>query len=88
MILGRNIDDTISNMLEGHLLQLVRVELLVSWRKILMRHGEGRIDTIGRVLGDPFFVTDIGPFLTIYSADSQHFLLLDCELLILTLVHR
>ena len=70
----------------GHLLDLVSVKLFVATLVVLVRHREWRIDTIGGELGDALLIADRCEVLAVDGADSQHFLLLNSELLILTFV--
>ena len=81
VVLARDLDRPVADVLERHLLQRVRVELCIARLVVLHRHGEGRVDAVGRVLLDALLVADRSELFAVDGADPQHLLVLNAELL-------
>lgn len=87
MVLSINCHNTITDVSEGHLFNLISIELNLTTHEVLGRDGEWWVDAIGGELTDALLRANLWGFFTIDSADSEHFLLLKTKLLILALVH-
>lgn len=86
MVCGRNLEHSVADMLEGHLLDDVSVELFIATLMVLRRHWERRVDAIRRELCDSLLGADSWEFFAVDSSDSKHLLLLEAELFILAFV--
>ena len=81
-----DLDDSVSNVLISHLFELVGVKFRGGLDVVHGRNRCGRINNIRRVLRDALSGTNAAPLVAFDRADSEHFLVLDGKLLILTLV--
>ena len=86
MVCGCNLEHSVADMLEGHLLDDVSVELFIATLMVLRRHWERWVDAIRGELCDSFLGADSREFFAVNSSDSQHLLLLKAELFILAFV--
>lgn len=87
VVCGGDIDDTVADVAEGHLLEHVGVELVLTTVKVLRWHWEGRVDTVqGKVFLGSLFLAKSWLIFAVNSANTEHFLLLDAELLELALI--
>ena len=88
MVNAGDLDDTIADMLVGHLFERVCVKLRLGWLDVLDGRGERWVDAISRELRDALFVADCAEVITVDAADAHHFLVVNGELLELASVLR
>ena len=86
MISSSDINGAVADVLQCHLLDDIRVQLLFDSNVILNGHGEGWVDAVGWELRNFLLLTNLREFVAVNSADSEHFAILNAEFLVLTLV--
>ena len=87
MVLCGDLNDTITDVLVRHLFQDVSVQLFVATLVVSVWHWERWVDTIGGELSNALLLANLGPLITVNSANPQHLLLFDAKLFILASVH-
>ena len=86
MVLASYFDYTIADVPECHLLKSIGVKHLVRCEKILVRHGEWWVHTIGGERLNSFFFANFAKLIAVNRANAEHFLLLNRKLFILAFI--
>jgi len=86
VVLARDCDYAIADVLERHFLKNVGIELVIPAQMVRGWDGERWVDAVGWELSHILLLANFAELLTVDGADAKHFLLLDSELLILTFV--
>jgi len=85
VVLG-DVNHAVSNEFVGHLLQLVGVNGVLHIAVVLHGDGVRRVHLVAGELGDALLVANSREFNAVDGSNSQHLLVLQSKLLILTLI--
>jgi len=83
-----DLDDAVADVLVARLLQLVGVQLGINGVAAVAEGWDwsGWVDLVGWVLSDTFLLADLVELIALNRTDSEHHLVLEPELFVLTLV--